>query len=112
MKYIKEYEDFDDHIWLDSIDKKSPEGYKFQIGDYVKYNGTLPHSWYKAKFDNSSLCIICVVDKNNKYIGILGQFIYVIVPTKAPNSSYETWVAEKDLILATDSEIAVEKYNI
>jgi hypothetical protein len=37
---------------------------------------------------------------------------YAIVPIKAPNSSYEIWVDEEDLRLATDAEIALEKYNL
>lgn len=117
MKYLKIYEDFNDYIYLDSIDKKSPEGYKFQIGNYVKYNGNLHKAWWNSepKFDNDSLCIICVVNKKTEPFDKNYRnpiYPYAIVPIKAPNSSYEIWVNEEDLRLATDAEIALEKYNL
>ena len=107
MKYIKKFEKWEDHIWRDSENKLSPEGYKFQIGDHVKYKG---YKWWKNNLEISEIYVICVVNKNINNPNNI--FPYCIVPINAPNSDYEIWVSEEDLTLAPEHEINAIKYNL
>ena len=112
MKYIKHYEAWSDYIFYGSSEEKSPEGFKFNIGDFVKFSGKVPISWranrtngYNKKFDNDSICVVCVVNKKD-------SDEYCIVPYYAPNSNYETWESEDDLELAPEEEVTQIKYNL
>jgi hypothetical protein len=118
MKYLKSYKKpLNRYIFLDSEDKTVPDNYKYNFGDYVKcvkFNEIKHKKYWKDNgFDENSICIICVIDRNPE-LNIPEQrgFKYCIIPIQARYSSFELFVNEEDIIPATDYEIAVEKYNL
>jgi len=106
MKYLKTYERM---IYLNSTDKKSPDGYKFNVGDYVTCTDITSY-WRENGFDEETVCIVAIVNipQPNQYPNVP----YVIVPVNAKDSSFEKWVKEEDIKFAPEEKIAANKYNL
>jgi hypothetical protein len=105
MKHIKLFEDL--YITWDSVDKRSPADYKYQLGDYVKVKNPRYYRWLSAGYSSDTICIICLVNTIP-----YNDHKYAIVPIEAPNSNFEEWVTEDEIELAADYEISAMKYNI
>ena len=83
---------YDGYITWDSENKHSPEGYKYQLGDYVKVKNPTYYRWLTAGYNSDTFCIVCLVNTiphNNDR--------YVVVPIESPDSSYEEWVTEDEI---------------
>ena len=97
----------DVYITWNSKNKKSPKGYKYQLGDYVKVKNPTYYRWKIAGYNSDTFCIVCIVNAVP-----YNDYRYVVVPIESPDSSYEEWVTEDEIEPLEEYKVSTIKYNL